>query len=921
MSFFDKDGNSRHDWNIFLDNFPTIGVFKLPHDSNEAYYDKNVASMLHIEGDNMSKDSFYALLDSLNENQIEDYKNIYIYMYTAGGETSYIKIKIVYDTDYMLGFVQDVTQIMEARSHKDNANEYDMLTGMYTRDYFIKRVRSMLSEISGTAQCCMAAIHINGIERVDSELNYDKTALCVATAANAIKRFISDNVIIGVKSYKDFFIFFRQMTKSEISDIMKKMYDAVARCKLTDEFGNTIETRSEAYTITAGYCWYPSQAATIDMMINYADFALFRAKALGSIKREFSAEEYVAECNSYSDSKLLTGLIYDNNFSYCFQPIVSTVDGSVYAYEALMRPKNSSPLEVLRIAREHGRLYDIERLTFENVLEIISANRARFGEKKIFINSIPNSMITEYDFNRLCEKYGNIMSQLVIEFTEQADLTGDKIASLRYLFKSKSCMIAIDDYGSGYSNTAAVLSLQPDVIKVDRSLIADINTNVKKQHFLTGIIDFARLNNIKVLAEGVETYDEMSVTIRRGVDFIQGFYTAKPQKEIVPDIPDAVAEQMRMLNMCRPEIKKAHDYIVHDGCEEHLDIEKLLSGRYTGVIVENAVAHLYANGCDVMSFVIKTAEGSKSHIILENANIKGALRQCIRLGENSDTTLEIKGTDFLSYDGISVPGSSKLLITGNGNLYIDSYRNDGCCIGSGYNDTFGEITINVNGNVELQANGDHGICIGGGVSPCETPIKLLSGNIKMSSTGKDCIGAGSCDGSCGIETGNATIDISCSGNNALAVGSLCGYTDIKADGTTFLIRSLGERAGCIGSLAALDGSTPSRINIKNSTLNLSLNALCGSAVGCRKTACDTVISDSDIAVHVEGDAVAGIGSAEGKGSLLIKNSDIKSSSSSGVYSLEIGFMNKGCIINNSTINSHLINDPDYHEPSRLMQQN
>lgn len=888
MSFFDKDGNSRHDWNIFLDNFPTIGVFKLPHDSNKAYYDKNVASMLHIEGDNMSKDSFYALLDSLNENQIEDYKNIY--MYTAGGETSYIKIKIVYDTDYMLGFVQDVTQIMEARSHKDNANEYDMLTGMYTRNYFIKRVRSMLSEISGTAQCCMAAIHINGIERVDSELNYDKTALCVATAANAIKRFISDNVIIGVKSYKDFFIFFRQMTKSEISDIMKKMYDAVARCKLTDEFGNTIETRSEAYTITAGYCWYPSQAATIDMMINYADFALFRAKALGSIKREFSAEEYVAECNSYSDSKLLTGLIYDNNFSYCFQPIVSTVDGSVYAYEALMRPKNSSPLEVLRIAREHGRLYDIERLTFENVLEIISANRARFGEKKIFINSIPNSMITEYDFNRLCEKYGNIMSQLVIEFTEQADLTGDKIASLRYLFKSKSCMIAIDDYGSGYSNTAAVLSLQPDVIKVDRSLIADINTNVKKQHFLTGIIDFARLNNIKVLAEGVETYDEMSVTIRRGVDFIQGFYTAKPQKEIVPDIPDAVAEQMRMLNMCRPEIKKARDYIVHDGCEEHLDIEKLLSGRYTGVIVENA-------------------------------NIKGALRQCIRLGENSDTTLEIKGTDFLSYDGISVPGSSKLLITGNGNFYIDSYRNDGCCIGSGYNDTFGEITINVNGNVELQANGDHGICIGGGVSPCETPIKLLSGNIKMSSTGKDCIGAGSCDGSCGIETGNATIDISCSGNNALAVGSLCGYTDIKADGTTFLIRSLGERAGCIGSLAALDGSTPSRINIKNSTLNLSLNALCGSAVGCRKTACDTVISDSDITVHVEGDAVAGIGSAEGKGSLLIKNSDIKSSSSSGVYSLNIGFMNKGCIINNSTINSHLINDPDYHEPSRLIQQN
>ena len=79
MSFFDKDGNSRHDWNIFLDNFPTIGVFKLPHDLNEAYYDKNVAAMLHISGDNMNKEKFYALLDSLNENQIEGHKNIYTY--------------------------------------------------------------------------------------------------------------------------------------------------------------------------------------------------------------------------------------------------------------------------------------------------------------------------------------------------------------------------------------------------------------------------------------------------------------------------------------------------------------------------------------------------------------------------------------------------------------------------------------------------------------------------------------------------------------------------------------------------------------------------------------------------------------------------------------------------------------------------
>lgn len=511
------------------------------------------------------------------------------------------------------------------------------------------------------------------------------------------------------------------------------------------------------------------------------------------------------------------------------------------------------------------------------------------------------------------------MPQLVIEFTEQADLTDEKIANLRQLFKSHGCMIAIDDYGSGYSNTAAVLSLQPDVIKVDRSLITDINTNVKKQHFLTGIIDFARLNNIKVLAEGVETYDEMSVTIRRGVDYIQGFYTARPQKEIVPDIPITIAEQMRMLNMHRPDIRVTRYYTVTDNSDEELDIEKMLSDRYTGVIVENATVHLTANGCDNVPFVIKTENGSKCKIILENMNIKGGMRQCIRIGENSDATIEVRGHNTLNYDGILVPDSAKLAITGGGTLYIDSYRNDGCCIGSSYNDTFGEITIDMTGSIEMQANGDHGICIGGGVSSCETPIKLLGGNIKMSSTGKDCIGAGSYDGSCGIETGNATVDVSCSGDNSVALGSLCGYVDIKINGTKLMLRSLGERAGCIGALSALGSDTPSRIDIRNASLDLLMKSMRGSAVGCRKTECDLNISDSDFNIHLEGEQVAGIGSSEGKGTLYASGSNIEITSLSGVYSVDVGFKNGITNLNNTVINSVTINDPDYHEQERTMQ--
>lgn len=866
MTFFDNEGNSRHDWNIFLDNFPSIGVFKLPHDSKEAFYDKNVAAMLHIDGDKMDKEQFYSLLDRLNENQVEGYKNIY--NYTADGETSYIMIKIVYDTDYLMGFVQDVTQVMLTALHKEEPQEYDTLTGMYTRDCFIRHVRSELTQVSGT-QCCMASVHINGIERIDSELNYDKTALCVTAAANVLKRFSGDNIIIGVKSYKDFFIFFKNMAKKEVADLLGKMNNAVRRCKLTDEFGNTIETRCEAFSITAGYCLYPVPASTIDMMINYSDFALFRARALGSTVKEFSAEEYITECNRYSDSKQLASILDDNNFTYCFQPIVSTIDGSVYAYEALMRPSGTSPLELLRIAREHDRLYEIELLTFENVLSIVSEHRSAFGEKKIFINSIPDAMITTEDFGRLCEKYGDIMPQIVIEFTEQADLTGEKTVKLRELFARYGCMTAIDDYGSGYSNTAAVLSLQPDILKIDRTLISDIDSNVKKQQFFTGIIEFANLNGIKVLAEGVETYDEMSVTIRRGANFIQGYYTARPQKELIPEIPDAISDQVRMLNMHRPDIMVNHYYTISSGEDVQADIKELIAQHYTGVVIGNATVHIKSSGCKDTLFEIKTEDGSQSRITLSDVGIKSN-PPCIQLGKDSKAIIEVKGNNTLFYNGIFVPDGSELTLTGDGSLLIDISNNDSCCIGSSFNDTFGKITVDMDGGeLEMRANGIHSICLGGGVSSCETPINLLSGDITVIANGKEAIGIGSYDGSCGIELGKVSIDASCSADNAVAIGSLCGYINVKARHSKLSLRALGEKAGCIGTLAGLKGDMPSMIDIEQSQLDLLMKARTGAAIGCRRTDSDITIKDSDIKIRAEGDKVAGIGSAECDGKLCI----------------------------------------------------
>ncbi len=902
MSIFDIEGRIDSDWSDFLDSFPSIGAFKLFHGMEVAFVDKNLVQLLQLKSDRIPKEELFTFIDALRENSVEGHKNIY--RYSFDGENIYINVKIVHQRDSLLGFVQDVTQSMQALQGGEDASSLDGLTGLYNRNFFIKKVRQAVSEISGKAQCCMAVAHINGIERIDSELNYDKTELCISSAARALKKFVSDDTIIGVKSYKDFYIFFRQTSKNEVLRIFRKMSESMEHCRITDEFGNEIETRSGSFSLTMGYCWYPHQAATMDMMINYADFALFSAMSSGHTDCEFNPDEYIAEQSNYSDSKALSGLIDENQFLYKFQPIVSAIDGTIYGYEALMRPESTTPLEVLRIAREHGKLYDIELLTFENVLARVKEDKAYFAGRKVFINSVPDYMLKEFDFYRLCEKYRDIMPQVVIELTEQSDLTDENIARLKDIYCTMGCMIALDDYGSGYSNSAAVLSLAPDIIKIDRTLISEINTNTRKQHFLSGIIDFAKLNGIKVLAEGVETQAEMKVVIRRGVDLIQGFYTARPTVEIQTEISSNITEGIRAVNINKPEIRIPKVLEVKPDYEDLIDLDELSDSKYTNITVTGPLARMKSEKGKPCPIAIKIADNITTYLIFDNANIQGSVLPCIVVGEHSSVTVEIRGKNIFSYDGISVPDSSDVTIVGDGELFIDSYRNNGCCIGAAYNEPFGKITVDLHseGVLRMRANGDHALCLGGGITSRENAINLKGGKISATCTGADCIGIGCYDGSCTISAENCLLEIMTSGDNSVCVGSVCGTPDVKLFKAKLHLEALGVNACCVGTLALVNDKERISLVAQRSDFDIVVKSQIGFGIGSRKQDSDIQVLDCKGKIYFEGDIVASIGSIDASGSICIDGSNLSLASLAGPRSIYIGMASNEVSVHNCIIN-------------------
>lgn len=273
---------------------------------------------------------------------------------------------------------------------------------------------------------------------------------------------------------------------------------------------------------------------------------------------KLGATPVIKEEKSKYSFEIFSLLINKNLFRYCFQPIVDVHTGDIFAYEALMRtdPKiNMSPLDVISTAAEYNMLYDIEHATMFNIIGFYSENREKFGSKKIFINSIPGHTLNDEDNRIITEEYGELMDNFVFEITEQNSVSDDELCKIKSLGgKDGNNQIAIDDYGTGHSNIVNLMRYSPQIIKIDRFLITDVDKDINKQMFIKSTIEFARINSIKVLAEGVETSEELNTLVSFGVDYVQGYYMGKPVFEPIKTIPDEIRREI--LNYSRSGVRR-----------------------------------------------------------------------------------------------------------------------------------------------------------------------------------------------------------------------------------------------------------------------------------------------------------------------------------------------------------------------------
>lgn len=572
-------------------------------------------------------------------------------------------------------------------------------------------------------------------------------------------------------------------------------------------------------------------------------------------------------------------MLEKNTFCYNFQPIVDAKTGDIFAYEALMRsPKEVglNPREILKYAEISQRLYSIEYFTFYNTLRAYHENREKFAGRKMFINSIPSVFLSEADLGEMTEKFGDITENTVVEILEDDEDTKESCVYFEKLRDRFGCGIAIDDYGSGYSNEMKLLNNNPNVIKIDISLISSINSDTKKQLLVSNIIQFASKYGIKVLAEGVETKEELETLLELNIDLLQGFYLARPNAEIVSEIDADIRDFIVAESIRRSKFDNDQKiYYAEDG--ETISLLELAVQKYGNIHVKSGTVTIKGEPKHPIEMTITTDARSDCAVELKNANLSGLRGICIEIGQRGTLTLKCTGENTLNREGIRVPANASLLLCGDGSLTIDGTRNDGVGIGGNFGDEFGAITVDMNGTLSVGCSGDRVVCIGGGKQAEGTAIRLLRGAISVDGRGIQTVGVGVGSGSLCLTT-TAELKVAVNGNHVTGIGSDSGSADIEIGGGDVHVNAQGDQIAGIGAFSGKN----SKITCAGGRIESSTRGKEAVCIGSFKGTAEIIVNGSEyVNAYAEGMDVLGIGSsaapdAAEKSSLMITGGTVRS---------------------------------------------
>lgn len=484
-----------------------------------------------------------------NDALAENYPQIMKNMHSGKDYQLKVTIKGKNDNEYILEFlfsplfnsqnqleevlviIDDVSANIIKNMIIESLKYQDSITDIWNRQYFIKEVNNLLNYV-GNSNIGIVLMDLSTLKEVNNTLGYQFGDMLIQEVANRVNNILKPENIFS-RFYCDEFIFIVPNINSQ-DDVISIVKN------INNNFNNPfiIENQAIYAKFTSGICIYPKHGKTFEELIKNAEATLYTAKKRNvdyliydNSMRELITNRLEIENNIHNGIK-------NQEFTLYYQPIIDIKTGKMTAVETLLRWHSKdkgvlSPIYFLDIIEKSGQIIQIGENTMRDALYKFRKFEKHFSYPlnisfNLSTKQLLNDTIVE-NFTKIINETNFNPKQLMFEITE--DITAEAIQNTKEIFNTFNSIgvsFCMDDFGTGYSSLGQLKNYPIKKIKIDKVFIDKMEEDTDYQSMLKGIIALSHSMGYKVVAEGVETRNQLELLRQYHCDEIQGYYVCKP---------------------------------------------------------------------------------------------------------------------------------------------------------------------------------------------------------------------------------------------------------------------------------------------------------------------------------------------------------------------------------------------------------